>query len=249
MALPQHIPFLNWTWDDLLFLILAGIVLGAAIFVVAARDIIRSGLAMILSFAALAGIYALLGAVLVAAAQVLIYIGAISVLILFAIMLTETKSGPANLVFHRQAWAGALAAIGIAVLVMVAIIGTPWPGKQAERVPYETEAVAMLLFADPLYVLSLQVVGVLLTAAVIGGVFLAKRESTADPGARPSTLERLQRPVVPPAPIGGPAASGRTAAAGDRRGASATDGRNLAGSQEPPASRAAGAGAGGGIPS
>ena len=102
MALPQTIPLLGWAWDDLLFLLLSGIMLGAAVFVVIGRDIIRSGLSMILAFAALAGIYVLLGAVIVAAAQVLIYIGAISVLILFAIMLTQTKGGPAELVFHRQ---------------------------------------------------------------------------------------------------------------------------------------------------
>ncbi|MDP8904578.1 MAG: NADH-quinone oxidoreductase subunit J, partial [Chloroflexota bacterium] len=105
MALPPTVPFLDWAWDDLLFLLLAGVMLAAALFVVIGRDIIRSGLAMIVAFAALAGIYVLLGAVIVAAAQVLIYIGAISVLILFAIMLTQTKVGPLQLVFHRQAWA------------------------------------------------------------------------------------------------------------------------------------------------
>jgi NADH:ubiquinone oxidoreductase subunit 6 (subunit J) len=199
MAIPQTIPLLGWAWDDLLFLILAGIMLAAALLVVAGRDIIRSGLAMILSFAALAGIYVLLGAVIVAAAQVLIYIGAISVLILFAIMLTQTKVGPARLVFHGQAWAGLAAAIGIALLVLTSIISTQWPGKEAERIGVSTEQVAMLLFIDPLYVLSLQVVGVLLTAAVIGGVFLAKKEPTADPGGRPSTLERIGRPIIPPA--------------------------------------------------
>ena len=198
MGLPPTIPFLNWPWDDLLFLILAGIMLGSAIFVVIGRNIVRSGVAMMVSFAALAGIYVLAGAVIVAAAQVLIYIGAISILILFAIMLTQTKAGPASLVFHRQAWAGALAAFGFAFLVLSSIIGTAWPGKEAQRLPFETEQVAMLLFTDPLYVLSLQVIGVLLTAAVIGGVFLAKRETDLDPGERPSTLERLRRPVVPP---------------------------------------------------
>ena len=57
------------------------------------RDIIRCGLAMIVCFLALAGIYVTLGAPMVAAAQVIVYIGAISVLILFAIMLTADKSG------------------------------------------------------------------------------------------------------------------------------------------------------------
>ena len=58
---------------------------------------------MIVAFGALAGIYVLLGAPLVAAAQVLVYIGAISVLILFAIMLTQTKNAPVRLVFQTQA--------------------------------------------------------------------------------------------------------------------------------------------------
>jgi NADH:ubiquinone oxidoreductase subunit 6 (subunit J) len=196
MGLPPTIPFLNWAWDDLLFLILAGIMLGSAIFVVIGRNIVRSGVAMMLSFAALAGIYVLAGAVIVAAAQVLVYIGAISVLILFAIMLTQTKSGPAELVFHRQAWAGALTAIVLALLVIVSIINTQWPLAVAERLVSATTAVAMLLFEDALYVFSLQVVAVLLTAAVIGGVFLAKRELSADPGERdPATLDRLRAPV------------------------------------------------------
>lgn len=181
-GLPPTVPFLNWAWDDLLFLLFAGIMLGAAIFVVIGRDIVRSGLSMILSFAALAGIYVLAGAVVVGAAQVLIYIGAISVLILFAIMLTQTKSGPAELVFHHQAWAGALAAFGLAFLLIAAVINTQWPLRVPERLHSNTREVALLLFNDGLYVFSLQVVAVLLTAAVIGAVFLAKREDAPDPG-------------------------------------------------------------------
>ncbi len=201
MAFPETIPFLGWAWDDLLFLLLGGIMLGAAIFVVIGRDIVRSGLAMILAFAALAGIYVLAGAVIVAAAQVLIYIGAISVLILFAIMLTQTKAGPAELVFHRQAWAGALAAFGLAFLVIAAIINTQWPQRAAERLWSATSEIALLLFSDSLYVLALQVVAVLLTAAVIGGVFLAKREQVPDPGepVQPE-LARLRPPTQPERP-------------------------------------------------
>ena len=208
LALPPTIPFLDWRWDDLLFLILAGLMLAAAVFVVIGRDIIRSGLSMILSFGALAGIYVLLGATVVAAAQVLIYIGAISVLILFAIMLTQTKGGPTQLVFHRQWWAGLLAALGISFLLVLSIMNTDWPGKISDRLWTATQNIALLLFAEPLYVLSVQVVGVLLTAAVIGGVFLAKREDAPDPAEpRPATLERLRRPpdmaaaATPVAPI------------------------------------------------
>jgi NADH:ubiquinone oxidoreductase subunit 6 (subunit J) len=195
MALPETIPLLGWAWDDLLFLMLGGVMLGAAVFVVIGRDIVRSGLSMIVAFGALAGIYVLAGAVIVAAAQVLIYIGAISVLILFAIMLTQTKAGPSELVFHRQAWAGALAAVGLALLVIMSIINTDWPQRVAERLVSSTSDIARLLFADSLYVLALQVIAVLLTAAVIGGVFLAKREDAPDPGDRSQPdLERLRRP-------------------------------------------------------
>ncbi|CAN5588396.1 NADH-quinone oxidoreductase subunit J [soil metagenome] len=180
MSLPETIPFIGWAWDDLLFLLLAGSMLAAALFVVVGRDIIRSGLAMMFSFAALAGIYVLLGAPLIAAAQVLIYIGAISVLILFAIMLTQSKAGPARLVFHRQAWAGGIAAIALGILLIVMVVATQWPREVAERGSSPTDAIARLLFSD--YIFALEVVGVLLLAAVVGGVFIAKREDSPDPG-------------------------------------------------------------------
>ncbi|MBA2488371.1 MAG: NADH-quinone oxidoreductase subunit J family protein [Candidatus Limnocylindrales bacterium] len=195
MALPQTVPFIGWAWDDLIFLVLAGLMLGGGLMVVLGRDIIRSGLFMVLSFAALAGIYVLLGAPLVAAAQVLIYIGAISVLILFAIMLTQSKAGPSNLVFHHQSWAGALAAVGLAVIIIVVVIYTDWPGAATGVVASATTLIANLLFTD--YVLAFEVVSVLLLAAVIGGVFLAKREDSPDPGARAvdePTLGRLPAP-------------------------------------------------------
>ena len=196
LALPPFVPFLNWAWDDLLFLLLAGIMLAAAIFVVVGRNIVRSGVAMMLCFAALAGIYVLAGAVIVAAAQVLIYIGAISILILFAIMLTQSKSGPLTLVFHRQAWAGLVAAIGVAALLIISVVNTIWPLAGADRLWSATTSVATLLFNDALYIFCLQVVAVLLTAAVVGGVFLAKREDSNDPGEpAPATLERVRPPA------------------------------------------------------
>ena len=106
MAIPDTIPIIGIPWDDVLFVILAGTMLLSALLVVTLRDIIRCGLAMMVCFAALAGIYVMAGAPLVAAAQVLVYIGAISVLILFAIMLTQTKAAPARLVFQTQAVPG-----------------------------------------------------------------------------------------------------------------------------------------------
>ena len=173
MTLPEVIPFINVRWDDILFLILAAIMIGSALLVVTLRDIIRCGLAMMVCFGALAGIYVIAGAPIVAATQVLVYIGAISVLVLFAIMLTQTKAAPARLVFQTQAVPAAIAAVLLAGIIAVSVAATDWHAL-SQRVESATGAVAQVLFQH--YVLPFEIVSVLLLAAVIGGVFLAKRE-------------------------------------------------------------------------
>jgi NADH-quinone oxidoreductase subunit J len=173
MPIGDAIPWTAVRWDDVLFVILAAVLLVSALLVVTMRDIIRCGLAMIVSFAALAGIYVMLGNPLIAATQVLVYIGAISVLVLFAIMLTQTKNAPARLAFQTQAWAGALAAVLIAIIVTATVLATTWPAAPA-RLWTATSDVAHALFRD--YVLAFEIVSVLLTAAVVGGVLLARRE-------------------------------------------------------------------------
>jgi NADH-quinone oxidoreductase subunit J len=159
--------------DDVLFFVLAEILIGSGLLVVTLRDIIRCGLAMIVCFGALAGIYVVAGAPLVAGAQVLIYIGAISVLILFAIMLTQTKDAPAVLVFQTQSLGAGIAAIILALLIALTVGATDWKSLP-ERVHTATDQLARVLFAD--YVLPFEIVSVLLLAAVVGGIFLAKRE-------------------------------------------------------------------------
>ena len=173
MAIGETIPFTAIPWNDALFVVLAGAMLFFGLLVVTMRDIIRCGLAMMVCFGALAGIYVLAGAPLVAAAQVLVYIGAISVLILFAIMLTETKSAPSRLVFQTQAVPAAVAAVVTAIVTTLAIVATDW-GEVTERIHTATADLAKTLFAD--WVLPFEIVGVLLLAAVIGGVFLAKQD-------------------------------------------------------------------------
>jgi NADH:ubiquinone oxidoreductase subunit 6 (subunit J) len=165
--------FLGQDWGDALFFILAAVLLGAGLLVVTMRDIIRCGLAMMVCFGALAGIYVILGSPLVAAAEVIVYIGAISVLILFAIMLTQTKDAPTRLVFQTQAVPAAFAAIIIAVLISLAVAATDW-GALPSRVAVTAATISSVLFSD--FVLAFEIVSVLLLAAVIGGVYLAKRE-------------------------------------------------------------------------
>ena len=164
---------LKQDWQDALLWVLAAVLIGSGLLVVTMRDIIRCGLAMIVCFLALAGIYTLMGVPLLGAAQVIVYIGAISVLILFAIMLTQTKDAPSRLVFQTQAGPASILAVVIAVVIAIAVSSTNW-GELAKRARLGTGQMADVLFNQ--YVFPFEIVSVLLLAAVIGGVFLAKRE-------------------------------------------------------------------------
>jgi NADH-quinone oxidoreductase subunit J len=164
---------LKQDWQDALLWVFAAILIGSALLVVTMRDIIRCGLAMIVCFLALAGIYTLMGVPLLGAAQVIVYIGAISVLILFAIMLTQTKDAPSRLVFQTQAGPASILAVVVAILIALAVSATDW-GEIARRTRLGTDRMSEVLFQQ--FVFPFEIVSVLLLAAVIGGVFLAKRE-------------------------------------------------------------------------
>jgi NADH:ubiquinone oxidoreductase subunit 6 (subunit J) len=140
--------------------------------VVTLRNIIHSAVAMMVCFGSLAGMYALLGAPIVAAAQVLIYLGAISVLILFAIMLTQ--AGDANLPspFHRQVWAAAVAALVVVGLIGWAVTATDW-GNATVVVAIVLNTMAAAIFTD--YALPFEILSLLLLVAIIGAIYLARR--------------------------------------------------------------------------
>ena len=146
--------------------------MGGGLAVVTLRNIIHSAVAMMVCFGSLAGMYALLGAPIVAAAQVLIYLGAISVLILFAIMLTQ--AGDANLPapFHRQLPVAAVVALAMAGLVIWAVVQTDW-GMTGEVAGAAVDAIAGALFTQ--YALPFEIISLLLLVAIIGAIYLARR--------------------------------------------------------------------------
>jgi NADH:ubiquinone oxidoreductase subunit 6 (subunit J) len=145
---------------------------GAGAAVVTLRNIIHSAVAMMVCFGSLAGMYALLGAPIVAAAQVLIYLGAISVLILFAIMLTQ--AGDANLPapFHRQVPVALVISVVIMGLVGWAAIQTDW-GMATQAAEAAVGAIATAVFTT--YALPFEIISLLLLVAIIGAIFLARR--------------------------------------------------------------------------
>ena len=156
----------------ILFVVLAIGVVGGGLAVVTLRNVIHSAIAMMVCFGALAGMYALLGAPIVAAAQVLIYLGAISVLIIFAIMLTQAGDASLPAPFQRQVPFAALVALIVVGLIGWAVFQTDWNGATT-AVAVNLQALATALFTD--YALPFEIISLLLLAAIIGAIFLARR--------------------------------------------------------------------------
>ncbi len=154
------------------FFVMGGIALGGGVLVVSFRNILHAALALMLSFMGVAGIYILLEAEFLAAVQVLIYVGAISVLILFAIMLTRGLMKGAESSENSQ-W---IAAAGITLLLFAALffvaVGTTWPvtpsAVKTDLIPkIGTELVTT-------YVLPFEVASLLLLAALVGAIVIAR---------------------------------------------------------------------------
>ena len=147
-------------------------ILGGGLAVVTLRNVIHSAVAMMICFGSLAGMYALLGAPIIAAAQVLIYLGAISVLILFAIMLTQAGDASLPAPFHRQAPLAAAVALVMVGIIGWAVVTTNWHAA-ATAAAVEVNVIGNLLFTT--YALPFEIIAFLLLAAIIGAIFLARR--------------------------------------------------------------------------
>ena len=188
-------------FQDVVFWVLAVVAIGAAVGVVVIRDLFRSALLLALVFVAVAGFFVMMSAEFLAVVQVLIYVGAISILFIFAVMLTsDVQRG--NLPNRLQAPAVVLPALLLAAMVVTAV-STEWrliPDSQQERVglvqtqsvnilsdnaleqagisstedmeQIQQAGIADLLISD--FVLPFEVASVLLLAALIGALALAR---------------------------------------------------------------------------
>ena len=159
------------------FIILATLVLGGALGVVLLSNIVYSAFLLGLVFISISGIYILLNADFVAAAQVLIYVGAVNVLILFAIMLVNKQEDFSSLPrrWIRQG-STALVCIGLFLLLATMVLITPWsvPESFSTIVDNTTIEIGKHFFSD--YLLPFELASVLLLMAMIGAIILARRD-------------------------------------------------------------------------
>jgi NADH-quinone oxidoreductase subunit J len=157
-----------------LFVIVAAWVLVCGLGVVAFKKIMYSAVSMVFCFLGVAFAYALLHAELVAIVQILVYVGAISIVIIFAIMLTEVHEGSYGLFFNRQAAFAAPLAVAVAA-VLTAVLVTADIGDIGEKTLNPgVKALSALLFDR--YVFPFELVSLVLLAAMIGAIVLARRE-------------------------------------------------------------------------
>lgn len=159
--------------EPALFALLTVGVVASGVGVVLANRITTSALLMAFSFLNIAGMFVLLGAETVAMFQVLIYVGAITVLILYGVMFTPQSPRPYGLFFQTQKWWAAVLVlpIGIVVaLVAFAFRDTASTGaKGGDLVPLATS-----VFRD--FAFPFEVASVLLLAAMVGAIVLVKRD-------------------------------------------------------------------------
>lgn len=181
------------------FGILAALMLGAALGVVLLSNIVYSAFLLGLVFLSISGIYLLLNADFVAAAQVLIYVGAVNVLILFAIMLVNKQEDFSELPrrWIRQG-ATALVCVSLFILLATMVLITPWNFSTISPAVVENTIVEIgkHFFSD--YLLPFELASVLLLMAMVGAIILARRDLIPEvPPSRETVSTALTLPERP----------------------------------------------------
>jgi NADH-quinone oxidoreductase subunit J len=162
--------------QNIAFYIIAALMVVGAIRVVTCKNLMHAALYLVLVLAGVAAQYILLAAEFVAITQVLVYLGAIIVLFLFGIMLTRAKTGTDDNLDNSKSARGVAALIGV---LLAGVMGySLWDGfgdrEFGELTVQRTAEVSDSIFST--YLLPFEVISVLLLAALIGAIVLARRD-------------------------------------------------------------------------
>jgi NADH-quinone oxidoreductase subunit J len=189
------------TGPEIVFSLLGVVAVGSAVLVVTTRQMVHAALWLVVSFGALAGGYLVLTAEFVAWVQVLIYVGAVVVLLLFGIMLTRAPIGASDELTSGNRWAAlAVAVATAAVLVTVMLMGFRDAYTPLRAGGGSADALGAGVFRT--WVLPFEVLSVLLLASLVGAIVLSR----SDIGPAPD--ENDPEPKPEPQPKSGPAEGG-----------------------------------------
>ncbi|MBN1991215.1 MAG: NADH-quinone oxidoreductase subunit J [Anaerolineae bacterium] len=160
---------------QIIFIIMTIFTIGGAIGVVTSRRLFHSGLYLILSLFGVTGYYVLLSAGFLAVVQLMVYIGAVAILILFAIMFSQQVMAAGQTQLNRQWWISLIiSALLLAVLVFTVNV-VAWPLTATPPPDNTVEQLGLALLGS--YLIPFEVIGVLLSAALIGAVILAREKT------------------------------------------------------------------------
>jgi NADH-quinone oxidoreductase subunit J len=164
---------------QIIFGLLSALIIGAAMMVVTVRNVIHAALWLIASFFGVAALYLILEAEFIAVVQVLVYVGAIAILVLFAIMLTRSSEGERLLTRHW--WVAAIISLGLfGAVLLPTLVGHAWniplpTGPAGTPEPLAGVAELGRGFVSE-FIIQFEVAGVLLTVALIGAIVIAFEE-------------------------------------------------------------------------
>jgi NADH-quinone oxidoreductase subunit J len=156
------------------FYLLAVLTLGGAIASMSFRNPVHCALCLVVTFVGLAGFYLALGAEFLGLAQVLVYVGAVAILLVFVLLLTRSSSIEVGAGRGGLLWGITVGVLIAAVLVGASLSEPRLPERSAPAALPTVRETGQALMTE--FILPLQVVGVLLTAAMIGAAILALRE-------------------------------------------------------------------------
>jgi len=153
------------------FAVIAAITLAGALAAAALPNLVHAALSLVLAFLGVAAFFFLLGAEFIGLVQVIVYVGAVAVLIVFTILLTRSDSGRPG----YMNWGGVPVAMAVLAGLLWALSRTALPAGQAgAAAPLTVLGIGQTLMNQ--YVWPLQAVGVVLTAALVGAVVLVMEE-------------------------------------------------------------------------
>ena len=164
------------TGEQIIFLVVALFTLGSGLMVVTTRNLVHAALWLIAALFGVAVVFALLHASFLAVVQVVVYIGAIAILFIFAVMLTRKEMRDQGPQLNKNWWFGALLSVLTFGGLFALLQGWGGLSKTAAALPSGFDAVTELgsaLVSPDAYVLPFEVASVLLVAALVGAVYVA----------------------------------------------------------------------------
>jgi NADH-quinone oxidoreductase subunit J len=181
------------TGPDIAFVLIGVVALASALLVVTSRNLVHAALWLVVTLGALAGEYLLLTAEFVAWVQVLIYVGAVVVLLLFGLMLTRAPIGYSDQLTGGNRWAAAAVALATAA-TLVTVVVDAFRTEFIELEPATggtAKATGEAIFRN--WVLPFEVLSVLLLAALIGAIVLSRTDIGPDRDERRARDRRPDR--------------------------------------------------------